>query len=179
MTAENSRTRTAPDLSQFPIRRRGAYLEKFTIGETFEHHWGRTLGEADNTLFSTILGHWSPLYLNAEFARSHGHPKRLVNPFLVLCTVVGLSVEDLSESGGPFVGIEDCVFEAPVYVEDTIRAQSVVLASRVSASRPGHGIVTWQTTAYNQNDELVLRYVRKNLIAELDHLNIPIPAKEL
>lgn len=170
MTDQKTRATGEPDLAQFPVRRRGAYLEKFTVGETFAHHWGRTLGEADNTLFSTILGFWSPLYLNAEFAAAHGHPKRLLNPYLVLCTVVGLSVEDLSESAGPFVGIEECVFEAPVYVEDTLRAESVVLASRVSASRPGHGIVTWQTTAYNQNDELVLRYVRKNLIASAKEL---------
>ena len=63
---------------------------------------------------------------------------------LVLCTAVGLSVEDLSESGGPFLGIDDCVFLRPVYPGDTITAISRVVRMRTSASKPGVGIVTWR-----------------------------------
>ena len=39
----------------------------------------------------------------------------VVDPLLVLCTVIGLSVEDLSEAGGPFLGVEDVEFLRPVY----------------------------------------------------------------
>jgi itaconyl-CoA hydratase len=159
------RSGQAPDFSTFPVRRRGSYFQKFHVGEVFEHHWGRTLGEADNTLFSTVLAHWSPLYLNDEYARSLGHPGRPLNPFLVLCTVVGLSVEDLSESGGPFLGIDECVFERPVYPGETLRAESTVLDARESRSRPGQGIVKWRTVAYNRREETVLHYLRTNLIA--------------
>ena len=31
-------------------------------------------------------------------------------PLLVLATVIGLSVEDLSEAGGPFLGVNDVEF---------------------------------------------------------------------
>ncbi|TQC48191.1 MaoC family dehydratase [Rhodococcus sp. WS4] len=156
---------TSPDLSQFPVRSRGAYFEKFDKNAVFNHHWGRTLTSADNTLFSTALAHWSPLYLNSEYAKALGHKDAVLNPFLVLCTVVGLSVEDLSESGGPFLGIEDCVFERPMYAGDTVRAVSVVTDTRPSASRPGYGIVTWKTTAYDQHGQAVLHFTRKNLLA--------------
>lgn len=160
-----------PDLSQFPVRRRGAYFDKFEVGQTFHHHWGRTLDQSDSTLFSTTLGFWSALYLNDEYSRQNGHPSRPMNPYLVLCTVVGLSVEDLSESGGPFLGIEECEFVAPVYAGDTLRAESIVLDTRVSASRPGRGIVSWRTTGFNQRDEVVVQYIRTNLLAELKELS--------
>jgi acyl dehydratase len=155
-----------PVLADFPARRRGAWLEKFAVGETFDHHWGRTITGGDNAVFSTVTCNWNPMHLNAEFARAHGHEDVVVNPMLVLCTVIGLSVEDLSESGGPFVGIEDCVFEEPVYPGDTLTVRSTVLDSRESRSRPQAGIVTWRTEAFNHNGDRVVHYIRKNLIAK-------------
>jgi itaconyl-CoA hydratase len=158
--------RTDPVLADFPVRRRGAYFEKFTEGEVFEHHWGRTLTTADNVLFSSSLCYWNPMYLDAEYAAAHGHPGTVVNPMLVLCTVIGLSVEDLSESGGPFLGIEDCEFPTPVYPDDTVTARSEVISVRGSASRPEAGVVTWRTTGTNQRGETVCTYVRSNLLAK-------------
>jgi itaconyl-CoA hydratase len=164
-------TTVTPDFSTFPVRRRGSYLEKFSVGDTFDHHWGRTIDVADSTLFSTSLAFWLPLYLNEEYARLEGHPSRPINPFLVLCTIVGLSVEDLSESAGPFLGIEECEFPNPLYTADTVRAHSIVLDTRLSTSRPGRGIVTWRTTGYNQRDEVVVSYVRKNLLVTKEELS--------
>ncbi|TVT36813.1 hypothetical protein FNH05_25235 [Amycolatopsis rhizosphaerae] len=82
---------------------------------------------------------------------------------LVYSTVLGLSVEDLSEAGGPFLDIEDLEFGATVYDGDTVRASSVVLARKTSRSRPGWGVVEWATTGRNQRDEVVVRYRRSNL----------------
>jgi acyl dehydratase len=95
-----------------------------------------------------------------------GHPAECVNPMLVLCTAVGMSVEDLSEAGGPFLGVNDCRFERPVYPGDTISCRSTVVAKRESASRPKEGIVTWQTEVTNQRGEVVLTYSRTNLSAK-------------
>lgn len=153
------------DPSTFELRRRGHLYEDFEVGQRFEHHWGRTLTDGDNALFSTATCHWSPMYLNAEFAAAHGHPDVVVNPYLVLCTVVGLSVEDLSEVGGPFLGLEACRFHRPVHPGDTLTAASEVVAMRPSESRPGTGTVTWHTEGRNQRDELVVDYRRTNLVA--------------
>jgi len=166
VTDTDTRQRTDPVLADFPVRDRGVHLAMFTAGDEIVHHWGRTLGTADNTVFSTALCNWNPMHLDAEFARAHGHPDVVVNPMLVLCTIIGLSVEDLSESGGPFLGIEECTFPTPVYPGDTLTARSVVLGVRRSRSRPGTGIVTWRTTGFNQRGEVVCEYVRSNLIAE-------------
>lgn len=154
-----------PDFASFPLMAKGRHYEDFTVGQALTHHWGRTVTAGDNAVFSTALCTWNPLYLNAEFARAHGHPDTQVNPMLVLCTVVGLSVEDLSEAGGPFLGLEDCAFHTPVYPGDTLTARSEVLDARPSTSRPGTGIVTWRTEGRNQHGELVVEYRRTNLVA--------------
>jgi acyl dehydratase len=145
---------------------KGHTFEDFEVGQVFEHHWGRTLNAGDNSLFSTVTMHFNPLYFNAEYARALGHPDVLVNPMLVLSTAVGLSVEDLSEGGGPFLGVDQAVFHRPVHPGDTLTARSTVAGKRESASRPTSGIVTWRTEAFNQRGELVLAYQRSNLVTK-------------
>jgi acyl dehydratase len=154
-----------PDFSVFPLRPKGRQFEDFTDGQVFEHHWGRTLFEGDATLFATVALRFTPLYFNSEYARAHGHPGVVVDPLLVLCTVVGLSVEDLSEAGGPFLGVEEVEFHRPVYPGDTLTARSTVVSKRESEKRPRFGIVTWRTEGSNQKGELVVSYRRANLVA--------------
>jgi len=155
-----------PDFGLFPLAGKGHAFEDFHAGQVFEHHWGRTIGAADNTLFTTATLAFTPLYFNTEYARAHGHPDVVVHPLLVLCTVVGLSVEDLSEAGGPFLGVNDVHFERPVHPGDTLTARSEVVSARASESRPGFGIVTWRTEAQNQRGERVVRFERTNLVAK-------------
>lgn len=155
-----------PDFSLFPLRPKGNVFEDFELGQVFEHHWGRTLCEGDSTLFATATLRFTPLYCNAEYARAHDHPGIVIDPLLILCTVVGLSVEDLSEAGGPFLGVNDVEFHRPAYPGDTLKARSIVIAARDSDSRPQFGIVTWRTEGRNQNDEVVVSYERTNLVAK-------------
>lgn len=154
-----------PDFSDFPVVVHGRKFEDFEVGQVLDHHWGRTLTESDVVTFATATCHWQPLYLNREFAVAHGHADLVVPPMLALCTVVGLSVEDLSETGGPFLGLGECSFERSLHVGDTLTARSTVLAARLSGSRPGVGIVTWRTEAFDQTGARALTYVRTNLVA--------------
>ncbi len=157
---------TEVDFDSFPVVAKGRRFEDFEQGQVLWHHWGRTITSGDNALFSTATCNWNPLHLNAEYARALGHPDVVVNPMLVLCTVVGLSVEDLSEAGGPFLGMQDVVFHQPLYPGDTLTAGSEVVSAVGSSSRPRDGIVTWRTEARNQHGELVVSYRRTNLVAK-------------
>jgi acyl dehydratase len=152
------------DVSRFPTRTRGRSFEDFSVGQVFSHHWGRTLTEADNVLFTASTLAYNPIYFNAEAARAQEHPTTVINPMLVFTTVLGLSVEDLSEAGGPFLGLDALSFHAAVYPGDTLSARSEVVAARESESRPGAGIVTWNTEGFNQRDERVIEYRRSNLL---------------
>lgn len=143
---------------------RGHVFEDFEPGQRFDHHWGRTVTESDNTLFSVLTMHYNPAYTNATVAKANGFEAVPVNPLLVFNTVFGLSVEDLSEGGGPFLGVDDLIYGVPVYPGDTLRAFSEVVSARTSDKRPQFGIVSWNTRGINQNDEEVVRFQRTNLV---------------
>lgn len=145
-------------------KQRGTYYEDFVVGDVLRHHWGRTVNAGDNSLFTTLTLHFNPLYLNADFARTQNFRDIVVNPYLVFDIVFGLSVEDCSEKGGAFLGIEDLEFLEPVYPGDTITARSTVTAMREPASRPTHGIVTWETEGYRGDGAKILGYQRSNLV---------------
>jgi itaconyl-CoA hydratase len=157
---------SAFDAGSFRLMSKGHTFEDFEPGRRFRHHWGRTLTDSDNSTFTTATLAYNPLYFNAEYARAAGHPSVVINPMLLLCTVVGLSVEDLSEAGGPFLGVDELTFHRAAYPGDTLTAESVVISRRESGSRPGFGIVTWHTEGRNQRGELVLDYKRTNLVAK-------------
>ncbi len=105
------------------FRGKGHYYEDFEIGRAFPHHWGRTINEGDNTLFASLTLNFNPLYYNVEFAKAPGHKAIVVCPMLVFGTVFGMSVEDLCENGGAFLGVENLIFHQPVYPGDTLTAE--------------------------------------------------------
>jgi itaconyl-CoA hydratase len=153
--------------SRAVLQRKGRFFHEFTVGQRFDHHWGRTLTESDSILFSTLTLSFTPLYFNADTARAAGHDRLVVHPNLVFLTVFGLSVEDLSENGGPFLGVEALTFHRPVLVGETVRSRSEVLSTRESASRPGVGIVSWHTEGYvtsSAGDEVVVDFRRTNFV---------------
>ncbi len=158
---------------------KGHLYEDFEIGQVFPHHWGRTLNEGDNSLFTTLTLSFNPLYFNAPYARAHGHRSVVINPMLVFLTVFGLSVEDLSEAGGLFLGVDQLTFHRRVYPGDTLVARSTVVDKRESQSRPGSGIVTWHTEGFlfqpndpsNHSENLVVDFRRSNLVPKRSSLS--------
>lgn len=153
------------DPSKAKLWLKGHVYQDFEVGRVFEHHWGRTITEADNTIFTTMTLSFNPMYFNEPFAKEHGHPGVVVNPMLVFCVVFGLTVEDLSERGGAFLGVEELTFHRPVYQGDTLTAKSTVVSVRESKSRPDQGIATWHTEGFTQNSELVVDFKRTNLVS--------------
>ena len=160
-SSENTVTRLK---AESKLRARGNRYEDFSVGQRFVHHWGRTVTESDSVLFSTLTLHYNPHYTNAAYAAAHGHPATPVNPLLVFNTVFGLSVEDLSEIGGPFLGVEELSYLRDVYPGETLYVTSEVVAARLASNRPGYGIVTWHTRGRNQRDEEVITFKRANLV---------------
>jgi len=138
--------------------------EKFEVGQVFKHHWGRTIAESDNVLFTTLTMTFNPMYFNKEYAKRFAHDSVVVNPLLVFDVILGLSVEDLSEGGGPFLSVDNLTFHKPVYPGDTLYAESAVIDKRESKSRPDYGIVGWKTVGKNQKGDIVLEYERRNLV---------------
>lgn len=150
---------------EFVLWPKGNPYEAFRTGQTFHHHWGRTLTRADAESFAINTCNWLPLYMNDEFSRAEGHPESPVSPALLLSLAVGMSVEDLSEGGGPFLGVNDVAFVRAVYPGETVYATSTVLDTRESQSKPDFGIVTWATELRSGiGGDVVLRLRRTNLV---------------
>jgi len=145
-------------------RAKGYWYEDFEPGRIFTHHWGRTLSQAENALFTTLTLHFNPQYTNVEFAKAMGHRDTPVNPLLVFNTVFGMSVQDLSEHGTAFLGINELVYGVSMYPGDTLFARSTVIDRRLSATKKGMGIVGWHTQGFNQREELVCEFKRSNLL---------------
>ncbi len=143
---------------------RGRFFEDFEIGEKYYHHWGRTLTQQDNILFSTLTMNYNPIYFNEVWAKKMGYRGTIINHLLVFNVVLGLSVEDLSEQALALLGYTDIKFLTPVYPGDTIFAFSEVIDKRESKSRPEAGIVTFATKGVNQNGEIVIEYKRSVLV---------------
>lgn len=137
----------------------GKYFEELRVGEIFEHQPARTVTEADNLLFSAMTMNPQPIHLDAEFGQ------RLVNSIFTLGLVVGLSVGDttLGTTVGN-LGFEKVEFPKPVFIGDTLRAETEVKAKRQSRSRPEWGIVTFEHRGLNQRNEIVCRCTRSAMM---------------
>ncbi len=147
----------------------GRYLEDFTRGDIYEHRPGRTISEADNTWFTLLTMNQHPVHFDHEYARHSEFGQPLVNSALTLSIVVGMSVADTSHKAIANLGWTDIVMPAPVFHGDTLYAESEVIDTRESKSRPTQGIVTIETRAHNQNRVLVMKYRRSMLIPKRGH----------
>lgn len=147
------------------IRQRGLYLEEFAEGALYVHAPGRTVTEADNVLFTTLTMNTQSLHLDAAWAAGTEFGERLVNSMFTLSTLVGLSVAQLTQ--GTIVanlGFGEVTFPAPVRVGDTLYAETLVVRTRPSASRPGQGVVELAHTMRNQRGEVVATATRSVLM---------------
>ncbi len=143
----------------------GKYFEELEVGQVYHHEPGRTVTETDNLLFSTMSLNMQPLHIDAEFAGKAQFGQILVNSMFTLAVVVGVSVKDttLGTTVGN-LGFEETRFPNPVFIGDTIRTQTEVVARRESKSRPEWGIVTFTHIGTNQRDEIVCTCVRNGMM---------------
>jgi len=150
--------------TQRRTRREGRYFEDFQVGDVYEHPYGRTVTDADNVWFSTLTLNNNPLHIDyATMARSaFGRP--LVNSTFTLALVVGLSVEDISENAVANLGWDQVRLPNPVFVGDTLYAESEVLDKRESRSRPEAGIVRFRTRGFKQDGTIVIEFERTVMV---------------
>ena len=134
----------------------GLTFDEFTVGQVFRHQPSRTVTESDNLFFSALTMNPQPLHLDAEFAKTSHFGQRLVNSIFTLGLVVGLSVGDttLGTTVGN-LGFEKVEFPKPVFIGDTVTAETHVLEKRESKSRPEWGIVVFEHRGVNQRGEVV------------------------
>src|SRR3984893_14674046 len=143
----------------------GKYFEEFRVGDVFKHQPSRTVTETDNMLFSTLTMNVQPLHLDAEFSKNTEFGQRLVNSIFTLGLVVGLSVGELTlGTTVGNLGFEKTEFPKPVFIGDTITAETEIIEVRESKSRPQWGIVQFEHRGVNQRGEIVVKARRLGMM---------------
>ncbi|CAD7939958.1 unnamed protein product [Amoebophrya sp. A25] len=149
----------------FPRVHHGKYLEDLTPGLRVRHALTRTVTEADNVLFTCLSLNPAPIHLDHELCKNTEFGKPLFNSMFTLALLVGMSV--LETTHGTTIanlGFSGVKFPYPVYPGDTLRAETLIVDARESASRPTQGIVTLEHSMFNQEGKLVCVCTRQALM---------------
>lgn len=149
----------------------GRYYDEWQVGDRLSHDIRRTVTETDNLLFSTMTHNPQPLHLDVEAAKASEFGQIIVNGTFTFALMIGLSVGDTTL--GTLVanlGYDKLVHPSPVFIGDTMRAETEVVALKDSKSRPNAGIVTFEHRLINQRDQMVCQCLRSALL-----LRRPIP----
>ena len=147
----------------------GRHFEDFTVGDVYEHRPGRTISEADNTWFTLLTMNQHPLHFDAEYGAQSEFKQILVNSALTLSIVTGMSVSDVSQKAIGNLGWNNIRLIAPVFVGDTIYAETEVLAKRLSQSRPYQGIVQVKTLGIKADGTEFMSFERMVLVPKKGH----------
>lgn len=143
----------------------GRTYDEFNVGDHIVHSIRRTVTETDNLLITTLTHNPQPLHLDAEYAAGTEFGRIVVNGIFTFGLMVGLSVGDTTLSTlVANLGYDTVVMPHPVFVGDTLRAETRVVEKRESKSRPNAGIVTFEHQMFNQRDEIVCKCRRTALI---------------
>ncbi|MGC1459940.1 MAG: MaoC family dehydratase [Steroidobacteraceae bacterium] len=143
----------------------GRYFDQWTVGDRVRHEIHRTVTEADNLIFSTLTHNPQPLHLDAHYAAQSEFGRILVNGTFTFSLLVGLTVYDTTL--GTLVanlGYDKVRMPKPVFIGDTMRAETEVVELRQSKSRPNAGIATFAHKLLNQTDEVVCECLRMALL---------------
>ena len=138
---------------------RGRFFEDFVLGETIEHATPRTLTDGDAALYQALYGSRFVLQSSSIFAQKLGLKSAPLDDLLVFHTVFGKSVPDISLNAVANLGYAEGKFLGPVFHGDTLSAQSQIIGLRENSNRKS-GIVYVRTRAINQDDDLILDFVR-------------------
>lgn len=142
----------------------GRYYEDFQVGDVYQHPLGRTISEADNTWFTLLTMNTNQNHFNAHFAEKAPVGKIIVNSGLTVAIVLGLSVIDVSQTALMNLGWDNIRLTHPVFIGDTLYAESLVTEKRESQSRPYAGIVTCRTRGLNQDGDEILSWTRTVMV---------------
>ncbi|MFC3958251.1 acyl dehydratase [Halovivax cerinus] len=143
----------------------GHYADFFEEGDVIEHDPGLTLSRWGAEQWTGQTLNHDPTYWRSDRASENGYDEPPIHPDYVLAATLGVTVCDLSEKGGYFLGRTDVRFHRDVYPGTELRVESRVLSVDESRSRPSYSIVTWRTTGTDAvTGDALCSYERTNMI---------------
>jgi itaconyl-CoA hydratase len=153
---------------QAPKDWRGRFYEDFDVGDVFASRLGRTITDTDNVWFTCLTMNTNQMHFNSPHAERTRFGQPLVNSVFTLALVTGLTVPDTSENAVANLAWTDIKLPNPVFVGDTLWAETEVLDVRESGSQPNAGIVSVRCRGINQRREVVIEFKRTFMIYKRD-----------
>jgi acyl dehydratase len=116
---------------------------------------GRTIGEGDVNLFAGLVGDFTPIHVDEQFARTTPFGARVAHGPLAMSTAIGM-LTHTGILGERVLGLLNLNwdFPGPVRIGDTIRARVHVAEVRPT-SKPGRSVATFEFEVINQRDAIV------------------------
>ncbi len=114
---------------------KGLYFEDFEVGQEYISG-GRTITEADLTMFSMISGDWNPIHADAEFAKKTRYGERVVHGVLGIALTTGMMHElgVFHNTAIAMLGYENWNFLVPLFVNDTVHLKMTILSKDLGKS---------------------------------------------
>ena len=143
---------------------RGRFFEDFDVGDVFRSRLGRTVTDTDNAWFTCLTMNTNQMHFNTPYAERTRFGRQLVNSTFTLALVTGLTVPDTSENATANLAWTDIKLPSPVFVGDTLWAETEILDVRESRSNPSSGIVSMRCRGINQRSEVVIEFKRTFMV---------------
>lgn len=103
------------------------HFEDFAVGEQFTSS-GRTVTEADLTLFNMISGDWNPIHADAEFAAGTRFGQRIVHGAFGVALLSGFmhQMGIFDGTAVAMLSLKDWTFKAPILIGQTLRLHMAI-----------------------------------------------------
>ncbi|NVO26593.1 MaoC family dehydratase [Donghicola sp. C2-DW-16] len=151
----------------------GRFFEDYAVGQVIDHAVPRTVSGGERALYHALYPARHALYSSDAFAQASGLPKSPMDDLIAFHTVFGKTVPDVSLNAVANLGYAEGRFLKPVYEGDTLRSRSEVIGVKEN-SNGKTGVVYVRTQGLNQNDEVVMEYVRWVMVRKRD-VTAPAP----
>src|SRR5262249_9168548 len=138
------------------------YFDDVQVDQEFES-LGRTVTEADIVNFAGLSGDFNPIHIDHEFAKTTPFRKPIAHGLLVWTVSSGLAIGAPPMRTLALLGIREWEFKGPVFIGDTVRVRSKVLAKE-SRARGRRGVITWGREIVNQDRKIIQSGVTLTLV---------------
>ncbi|MGB0799186.1 MAG: MaoC family dehydratase [Planktomarina sp.] len=145
----------------------GHFFEDYRVGQVIDHAVPRTVGHGERTLYHALYPARHALYSSDEFARDCGLSASPLDDMAAFHVVFGKTVPDISLNAVANLGYAEGRWHLPVWPGDTLRAVSEVIGLKQN-SNGRTGVVWVRSKGINQNDDVVMDYVRWVMVRKRD-----------
>ena len=142
----------------------GRNFNEFKVSEKINHWPGKTISEAEASIFCMITMNHHPIHIDKIFSKKTKFKKRIVVGTYIFSLVVGMTVKDISGKAIANLNYEKVNHSNPVFIGDTIYATSKIINKTISKKSKRKGKVVIYTQAFNQNKKEVISFYRTILV---------------